>query len=77
MLKFLTLKGGEERSQLIPVLTTILRFSPDECALLTSVAKGALLLLRSASFSSSGSEQAAAANSSNWASYLHRWSGTS
>ncbi|XP_033213498.1 GRIP and coiled-coil domain-containing protein 2-like isoform X2 [Belonocnema kinseyi] len=36
--KFVTLKNGDERSHLIPVLTTILKLSPDETQKLNSVA---------------------------------------
>lgn len=40
ILKFLALKPGDERSQLILVLTTMLRLSQDEIAFLSSYAKG-------------------------------------
>jgi len=38
--QFLTLKGGNERMQLIPVLTTMLRFSPEEKEQLVQMATG-------------------------------------
>lgn len=39
-LQFLSLKAGDERSQLIPVLTTMLKLSPDEKLYLTKMAAG-------------------------------------
>jgi len=38
--QFLTLKGGNERMQLIPVLTTMLKFSPEEKESLVQMATG-------------------------------------
>lgn len=38
--QFLTLKGGNERMQLIPVLTTMLKFSPEEKEQLVQMASG-------------------------------------
>lgn len=38
--KFLTLKGGNERTQLVPVLTTMLKFSPEEKEQLVQMASG-------------------------------------
>jgi len=36
----MTLKSGDERLQLIPVLTTMLKFSPDEKDKMTAIAAG-------------------------------------
>ncbi|KAK3605782.1 hypothetical protein CHS0354_033984 [Potamilus streckersoni] len=62
LLKFLTLKQGDERHQLIPVLTTMLKLSPSEKDQLMSVAQG---------------EEGGATSQlpGGWGSYLHRWSG--
>jgi len=38
--QFLTLKGGSERTQLVPVLTTMLKFSPEEKEQLVQMASG-------------------------------------
>ena len=39
-MKFVTIRVGEERIQLVPVLSTMLKLSSEEKALITSVAKG-------------------------------------
>ncbi len=39
-LQFLTLNSEDERQQLIPVLTTMLKLSPDEKEKLLSIARG-------------------------------------
>ncbi|XP_046392524.1 centromere-associated protein E-like isoform X2 [Ischnura elegans] len=62
LLKFITLQGGDERSRLVPVLTTILKLSPEETHQLNAVASGG----------SMDSGQAAGAGRG-WGSYLHLW----
>ncbi|GAB1611186.1 GRIP and coiled-coil domain-containing protein 2-like isoform X2 [Argonauta hians] len=61
-IKFVTLKGGDERQMLIPVLSTMLKLSPEEKTQLTAIAQGDAV-----------STNSTAAGS--WGSYLHRWSG--
>ncbi|CAG0921235.1 unnamed protein product [Notodromas monacha] len=56
--KFLTLKAGNERERLIPVLTTLLKLSPAEKNCLVSVAKGIDL---------------EAVQQAGWGSYLGLW----
>lgn len=60
-LKFVTLKAGDERHMLIPVLCTMLKLSPEEKSKLTAIAQG--------DDGVSGNQPAS------WGSYLHRWSG--
>ncbi|XP_064638561.1 GRIP and coiled-coil domain-containing protein 2-like isoform X1 [Lineus longissimus] len=62
VLKFISLKGGAERQQLVPVLTTMLRLSPDE---------------KTAILAAAGGDEASPqpTESAGWGSYLHRWSG--
>ncbi|XP_037088760.1 GRIP and coiled-coil domain-containing protein 2-like [Pollicipes pollicipes] len=62
IVKFLTLKEGDERSRLVPVLSTMLRLSPQEVTQITQVAAG------EAAGAGGGRDQG-------WASYLHLWSG--
>ena len=40
VLQFLTLKAGDGKQQLIPVLSTMLKLSPDEKAMLDAIASG-------------------------------------
>uniref|UniRef100_K1QC48 RANBP2-like and GRIP domain-containing protein 8 n=1 Tax=Magallana gigas TaxID=29159 RepID=K1QC48_MAGGI len=40
LLKFLSLKVGDERQQLVPVLTTMLKLSPEEKTTLDAAAQG-------------------------------------
>ena len=64
-LQFLTLGSEDERQQLIPVITTMLKLSPDEKQLLLTIARG-------------GDEAAPReAGTAGWGAYLHRWSGLS
>lgn len=62
ILKFATLKGGSEKERLIPVLTTMLRLSPEEQKQLQSVVSGP-------------GESAPDATASGWGGYLPRWPG--
>ncbi|XP_071440553.1 GRIP and coiled-coil domain-containing protein 2-like isoform X2 [Hetaerina americana] len=62
LIKFITLQGGDERSRLVPVLTTILKLSPEETHQLNAVASGGAL--------DSGQVAGAARG---WGSYLHLW----
>ncbi|KAH3804859.1 hypothetical protein DPMN_133151 [Dreissena polymorpha] len=61
LLKFLCLKVGDERNQLIPVLTKMLKLSPEEKHTLTQIAQG------------DGTGEVP--QPQGWGSYLHRWSG--
>lgn len=61
LLKFLSLKVGDDRQKLIPVLCTMLKLSPEEKALLDAVAQG--------------EDTGQAQQAQGWGSYLHRWSG--
>jgi len=61
ILKFLTLTGGTEKERLVPVLTTLLRLSPDEENHIAQLTKG------------EGGD--AEGTGSGWTGYLHRWSG--
>lgn len=61
LLKFLTLGVGDERNQLVPVMTTMLKLSPEEKDTIVKVAQG--------------EEASSAQQPSGWGSYLHRWSG--
>jgi hypothetical protein len=63
VLKFVTLQGGDERARLVPVLNTILKFSPEELQQLNAVA---VPTTPTSPTSPQGS----------WGSYLHLWSGT-
>ena len=65
MFQFLSLNSGDEREQLIPVLTTMLRLSPEEKQKLSNIASGQNV----------GAEAGGAADASGWGTYLHRWSG--
>ena len=59
IVKFVTLKEGDERTRLLPVLSTMLKLSPQEMTELTKVANGG---------DTGGRDQG-------WAGYLHLWSG--
>lgn len=63
VLKFLTLSKGEERERLIPVLTMMLRLSPEERTQLATSTDGEL------------SDKSDVERSSTWENYLPRWSG--
>ncbi|CAO2608075.1 GRIP and coiled-coil domain-containing protein 2 [Lemmus lemmus] len=60
LLRFIFLKPGSEREQLLPVIDRMLQLSPEEKGKLATVAQG---------------EEESASRSSGWASYLHSWSG--
>ncbi|KAK7807796.1 hypothetical protein U0070_000111 [Myodes glareolus] len=60
LLRFIFLKPGSEREQLLPVIDTMLQLSPEEKGKLATVAQG---------------EEESASRTSGWASYLHSWSG--
>ena len=61
-LQFVCPKVGEQRAQLVPVLTTMLKLSPEEKARVQDVAQG-------------DDAAQAGAQAAGWGSYLHRWSG--
>ncbi|KAM7303625.1 GRIP and coiled-coil domain-containing protein 2 isoform X3 [Ixodes scapularis] len=61
VMKFATLRGGSEKERLVPVLTTMLKLSPEEQKELQMVV--------------SGESQADAAAGSGWGGYLPRWPG--
>lgn len=61
IMKFVTLRGGNEKERLVPVLTTMLKLSPEEKKDLEAVVTG------------EGQQDAAAASS--WGGYLPRWTG--
>ena len=76
IIKFLTLKSSPERSQLIPVLVTMLKLSPDEQAKLARIAQHSASTDEfSASSESSPQQGNPSANSdpSSWTSYLKMW----
>ncbi|KAG8197140.1 hypothetical protein JTE90_011303 [Oedothorax gibbosus] len=60
IIKFSTLGAGSEKAMLIPVLTTMLKLSPEEQQQLKNLA---------------GEIDPNEASGSGWGSYLHRWSG--
>lgn len=59
IMKFVTLRGGSEKERLVPVLTTMLKLSPEEKKDLEAVVTG------------EAQQEAAAASS--WGGYLPRW----
>jgi len=63
VLKFITLQSGDERARLVPVLNTILKFSPEELQQLNTVAAPT-------------SPTTPTGSQAGWSSYLHLWSGT-
>jgi hypothetical protein len=63
VLKFVTLQGGDERARLVPVLNTILKFSPEELQQLNAVATPT-------------SPTPPTSSGGGWGSYLPLWSGT-
>ena len=64
-LQFVCPKVGEQKAQLVPVLTTMLKLSPEEKARVMDVAQG----------EDQAQEAAQAAGGGGWGAYLHRWSG--
>jgi hypothetical protein len=74
ILKFFILKSTPERLQLIPVLVTMLKLSPDEQAQLVSVANIATISDEKLKSDESPSQQITnGANSPSWSSYLNIW----
>jgi hypothetical protein len=69
VLKFLTLKSSQERLQLIPVLVTMLKLSPDEQAKLVRIAQQNDTSIPN----DSNVQQTNDNNPSNWSSYLGMW----
>ena len=61
LLKYISLKVGEERQQLVPVLTTMLKLSPEEKGQLDAAALG--------------EEVPTQGQGGSWGSYLPKWSG--
>ncbi|XP_054919078.1 uncharacterized protein [Dermacentor andersoni] len=61
IMKFVTLRGGSEKERLVPVLTTMLKLSPEEKKDLEAVVTGEM--------------QQDAAGASGWGGYLPRWTG--
>ena len=76
IIKFLTLKSSPERSQLIPVLVTMLKLSPDEQAKLARIAQQSASSDEFSASSEPSSQQgnpSANSNPSSWTSYLNMW----
>jgi hypothetical protein len=74
IIKFFVLKSTPERLQLIPVLVTMLKLSPDEQAQLVSVANIATISDEKLKSDESPSQQITnGANSPSWSSYLNIW----
>jgi hypothetical protein len=78
ILKFFVLKSTPERSQLIPVLVTMLKLSPDEQTQLVRVAQQTTLHdNHSSTYSDANHSQeilsAASTTNSTWKSYLNLW----
>ncbi|XP_075552453.1 uncharacterized protein LOC142585522 isoform X2 [Dermacentor variabilis] len=61
IMKFVTLRGGSEKERLVPVLTTMLKLSPEEKKDLEAVVTSEM--------------QQDAAGASGWGGYLPRWTG--
>ena len=59
---------AEARTRLVPVMTMLLKLSPEERQMLTSVAAGE-------GPAAGAATQANAAEGGGWSAYLHRWSG--
>jgi hypothetical protein len=76
ILKFFILKSTPERLQLIPVLVTMLKLSPDEQAKLVLVAQQTASVEDYYPTSESNTQQgtnSANSNPSSWGSYLNIW----
>jgi hypothetical protein len=74
ILKFFILKSIPERLQLIPVLVTMLKLSPDEQTQLVRVANIPPIIDEYATSSDSPTQQMTnGANSPTWSSYLNMW----
>ena len=78
ILKFFVLKSSPERLQLIPVLVTMLKLSPDEQVQLVRVANFSTTVDENSKTADESSSQqitndAAAAAAPSWSSYLNIW----
>jgi hypothetical protein len=74
ILKFFILKSTPERLQLIPVLVTMLKLSPDEQAQLVRVANISTIIDENLRSDESSSQQITnGATSPSWSSYLNIW----
>ncbi|CAF0932357.1 unnamed protein product [Adineta ricciae] len=75
IMKFFVLKSIPERLQLIPVLVTMLKLSPDEQNQLVRVANLSLTIMNEnlPTNESSSQQMTNSANSSSWSSYLNIW----
>ena len=76
VVKFFILKSSHERLQLIPVLVTMLKLSPDEQAKLVQVAQQTQSLHETPTANESSNRQTTDTNSnssSSWGSYLNMW----
>ncbi len=76
VLKFFILKSTHERLQLIPVLVTMLKLSPDEQAKLVRVAHQTVSIEDTSLNNGSNTQQtidSVPSNSSSWSSYLSMW----
>jgi hypothetical protein len=74
ILKFFILKSTPERLQLIPVLVTMLKLSPDEQAQLVRVANIPTIIDENLRSDESSSQQITnGATSPSWSSYLNIW----
>jgi hypothetical protein len=74
--KFFILKSAHERLQLIPVLVTMLKLSPDEQAKLVRVAQQTSTIEETSANNESNTQpvsNSANSNSSSWGSYLNMW----
>jgi hypothetical protein len=75
ILKFFILKSTPERLQLIPVLVTMLKLSPEEQAKLVRVANLTLSIDENLRSDESPTQQIPnGVNSPSWGSYLNIWS---
>lgn len=75
VLKFFILKSTQERLQLIPVLVTMLKLSPDEQAKLVRIAQQTGSSLHTSINNENNSQQSTNSGPSNssWSSYLSMW----
>jgi hypothetical protein len=73
VLKFFILKSSHERLQLIPVLVTMLKLSPDEQTKLIHVAQQTASSDDISINNESNTQQNTNPNSSSWSSYLSMW----
>jgi hypothetical protein len=73
VLKFFILKSSHERLQLVPVLVTMLKLSPDEQTKLIRVAQQTASSDDISINNESNTQQNTNPNSSSWSSYLSMW----